>query len=185
MRATGEVMGIDTTFGLAFAKSQTAAGNRLPESGSVFFSLADRDKLQGLAAALRFVELGFSIAATPGTAAHLEENGVPVETVVAKVGEESPEHANAVELIASGKVRLVVNTPRGRGPRPAQRKRTSGGRPTCTRLRASPPSPPPAPRPPALPIEVATHCPSAVSRSSTPTARGNWRCEPRVVGLTS
>jgi carbamoyl-phosphate synthase large subunit len=115
MRSTGEVMGIDATFGLAFAKSQIAAGNRLPESGSVFFSLADRDKPAGLGAALKFAELGFSIAATAGTASYLEEHGVPVETVVAKLGEASGTHA--VELISSGKVQLVINTPRGRSQR--------------------------------------------------------------------
>jgi carbamoyl-phosphate synthase large subunit len=114
MRSTGEVMGIDQTFGLAFAKSQIAAGDRLPESGSVFLSLAERDKPGGLRAALRFVELGFSLVATAGTAAYLEDHGVPVETVVAKVGEAG---VDAVELIRSGKVQLVVNTPRGRGPR--------------------------------------------------------------------
>jgi len=114
MRSTGEVMGIDATFGLAFAKSQMAAGDRLPDSGSVFLSLADRDKRGGLAAAVKFVEQGFSIVATAGTARFLEENGVPVETVVAKVGETG---VDAVDLLASGKVQLVVNSPRGRGPR--------------------------------------------------------------------
>src|SRR5439155_23961979 len=64
MRATGEVMGIDETFGLAFAKSQSAAGNRLPDGGTVLFSLAERDKPGGTVAARRFVELGFSIVAT-------------------------------------------------------------------------------------------------------------------------
>ncbi|MDQ3570080.1 MAG: carbamoyl-phosphate synthase large subunit, partial [Actinomycetota bacterium] len=126
MRSTGEVMGIDSTFGLAFAKSQIAAGDGLPESGSVFFSLADRDKDTGVAAASRFVELGFSLAATAGTAAHLEGHGVPVETVVGKLGEEPVEaitgleqHGGltAVDLIASGKVQLVVNTPKGMGSR--------------------------------------------------------------------
>jgi carbamoyl-phosphate synthase large subunit len=116
MRSTGEVMGIDTTFGLAFAKSQIAAGDRLPESGAVFFSLADRDKEGGLAAAARFYELGFTLAATAGTAAFLEHQGVPVETVVGKVGDPGG-GPTAVDLIASGKVQLVVNTPRGRGPR--------------------------------------------------------------------
>jgi carbamoyl-phosphate synthase large subunit len=115
MRSTGEVMGIDNSFGLAFAKSQSGAGNRLPEQGTVFMSLADRDKPDGLLAARRFVELGFSVSATAGTAAALEEAGVPVESVVAKVGE--PVGVDAVELISSGKVDLVVNTPRGRGPR--------------------------------------------------------------------
>ncbi|MDQ3305814.1 MAG: carbamoyl-phosphate synthase large subunit, partial [Actinomycetota bacterium] len=116
MRSTGEVMGIDRTFGLAFAKSQIAAGDRLPESGSVFFSLAERDKSAGVVAARRFADLGFALAATAGTAAHLEANGVAVATVVDKVGEEGS-GPTAVELLAAGKVALVVNTPRGRGPR--------------------------------------------------------------------
>ena len=115
MRSTGEVMGIDRTFGMAFAKSQAGAGNTLPSNGTVFLSLADRDKKQGLVAARRFAELGFAIAATAGTAGMLEQAGIPVDTVVAKVGE--PVGVDAVELISSGKVDLVVNTPRGRGPR--------------------------------------------------------------------
>jgi len=115
MRSTGEVMGIGSTFGLAFAKSQIAAGTRLPSEGAVFLSLADRDKVGGLDAARTFSELGFDLVATSGTAAFLESNGVPVATVVAKVGESGA--ADAVDLIASGRVRLVVNTPRGRGPR--------------------------------------------------------------------
>jgi carbamoyl-phosphate synthase large subunit len=115
MRSTGEVMGIDRTFGMAFAKSQAGAGNRLPRSGTVFFSLADRDKDAGTVAALRFFELGFSIAATAATARHLEDRGVRVDIVVAKVGEDVG--VDAVDLISSGKVDLVINTPRGRGPR--------------------------------------------------------------------
>ena len=115
MRSTGEVMGIDRTFGMAFGKSQSGAGNRLPHHGVVFLSLADRDKTAGLVAARRFAELGFQIAATAGTATALEAIGVRVDTVVAKVGEEVG--VDAVELISSGKVDLVVNTPRGRGPR--------------------------------------------------------------------
>ena len=115
MRSTGEVMGIDRNFGLAFAKSQAGAANALPDSGTVFLSLADRDKPAGLRAARRFSELGFAIAATSGTAEYLEREGVPVETVVAKVGEAVG--VDAIDLIAGGKVQLVVNTPRGRGPR--------------------------------------------------------------------
>ncbi|MGZ4716339.1 MAG: ATP-binding protein, partial [Acidimicrobiales bacterium] len=115
MRSTGEVMGIDLTVGLAFAKSQLSAGSRLPEKGTVFLSLADRDKAVGVRAAERFTELGFEIAATSGTAAHLREHGIEVTTVVAKLGE--PSGTDAVELIGSGKVQLVVNSPRGRGPR--------------------------------------------------------------------
>jgi carbamoyl-phosphate synthase large subunit len=117
MRSTGEVMGIDARFGMAFAKSQIAAGNRLPEGGAVFLSLADRDKQQGLAAAVRFAELGFSLFATEGTAAFLEDHGVPVERVVAKVGEGDDNRETAADLIADGKIQLVINTPRGRGPR--------------------------------------------------------------------
>ena len=120
MRSTGEVMGIDTTFGLAFTKSQIAAGEALPLSGTIFFSLADRDKDQGLEAAKGFVELGFQLAATSGTAEFLTSNGIHVETVVAKLSEEGREISagvDAVELIRAGQVRLVVNTPRGRGPR--------------------------------------------------------------------
>lgn len=109
-------MGIDRSFGLAFAKSQAAAGNRLPDRGTVFLSLADRDKPAGLRAARRFAELGFSLVATAGTAAALEVEGIPVEAVVGKVGEETA-GMDAVDLISSGKVDLVVNTPRGRGPR--------------------------------------------------------------------
>jgi len=117
MRSTGEVMGIDTTFGLAFAKSQIAAGNRLPVEGTVFLSLADRDKRSGLEVARQFAALGFELAATSGTAALLASEGVPVATVVAKVGSRGDGEVDAVELIAGGKVQLVVNTPRGRGPR--------------------------------------------------------------------
>ncbi len=115
MRSTGEVMGIDLTFGLAFAKSQLAAGTNLPTSGMVFLSLADRDKKVGVKTAQRFRELGFSIAATSGTADYLTRNGIEVATVVAKLGE--PDGQDAVDLIESGEVVLVVNSPRGRGPR--------------------------------------------------------------------
>jgi carbamoyl-phosphate synthase large subunit len=123
MRSTGEVMGIDRTFGLAFAKAQVAAGDMLPDSGTVFLSLADRDKPAGLKAATGFLELGFEIAATVGTAEFLEQAGVTVAQRVAKVsaaGErsnEDPSWPTAVELLAHGKVQLVVNSPRGRGAR--------------------------------------------------------------------
>ncbi|MHB8219099.1 MAG: carbamoyl-phosphate synthase large subunit [Acidimicrobiales bacterium] len=116
MRSTGEVMGVDMTFGLAFAKSQMAAGTRLPESGTVFLSLADRDKPAGLDVARRYAALGFSLAATLGTAGYLRDHGVTVETLVSKVGEAGVA-VDAVSMISGGKVQLVVNTPRGRGPR--------------------------------------------------------------------
>ncbi len=115
MRSTGEVMGIDLTPGLAFAKSQAAAGMVLPTSGTVFMSVADRDKELASAAAARFAELGFSIVATSGTAAALEAAGIEVASIVAKIGE--ADGTNAVDLIESGEVNLVINSPRGRGPR--------------------------------------------------------------------
>jgi carbamoyl-phosphate synthase large subunit len=134
MRSTGEVMGIDTSFGMAFAKSQLAAGDRMPTSGTVFFSLADRDKATGLRAARRFHELGFSIVATAGTAATLTDAGIPVSEVVAKLHHAGDEPAgtddgvDGVELIGAGRVDLVVNSPRGRGPRAdgAHLRRASG-----------------------------------------------------------
>jgi len=116
MRSTGEVMGVDATFGLAFAKSQLAAGTALPEHGTVFLTLADRDKPAGLGPAQQFALLGFALAATIGTAGYLRAHGLEVETLVAKAGEEGMA-ADAVELIGGGKVQLVVNTPRGPGPR--------------------------------------------------------------------
>jgi carbamoyl-phosphate synthase large subunit len=116
MRSTGEVMGVDVTFGLAFAKSQMAAGTRLPRQGTVFLSLADRDKRQGLDVARQLAASGFSLAATEGTAGWLRAAGIDVAVLVSKVGAEGP-GAHAVELISSGRVQLVVNTPRGRGPR--------------------------------------------------------------------
>jgi carbamoyl-phosphate synthase large subunit len=126
MRSTGEVMGVASTFPLAFAKSQAAAGGPLPTGGGVFLSLADRDKSAGTRAARRFVELGFSIAATEGTASVLEAAGVPVATRVAKLTTpdglpgppgSDPNLVSALDLIGSGQIQIVVNTPRGRGPR--------------------------------------------------------------------
>ncbi len=116
MRSTGEVMGIGESFGIAFAKSQLAAGLRLPSAGQVFFSLADRDKAAGLVLARQLRELGFTLAATFGTANYLEANGVPVETPVGKVGVRDGA-SDAVDLIRSGLVQLVINTPSGRGAR--------------------------------------------------------------------
>ncbi|MGI9576660.1 MAG: carbamoyl-phosphate synthase large subunit, partial [Microthrixaceae bacterium] len=126
MRSTGEVMGIDDSVGMAFAKSQLAAGEILPTSGTVFMSLADRDKPTGLAAAQRFSELGFELLATAGTAGYLRDNGVEVSAEVAKVSvpdasvsttQDALDASDGVELISGGKVQLVVNSPRGRGPR--------------------------------------------------------------------
>ena len=115
MRSTGEVMGIDQRFGLAFAKAETAAGTTLPIDGTVFLSLADRDKPAGLIVAKRFKEVGLAIAATKGTADYLARFGVGIDAVVAKLSERTG--MSAVDLIASGKISFVVNTPQGSGPR--------------------------------------------------------------------
>ncbi len=113
MRSTGEVMGIDTTFGLAFYKAELAAGTVLPTEGTVFLSLADGDKPAGIVVARRLRDLGLGIAATTGTADYLASFGVSVDAVVGKV---SDGHGiNAVNLIASGDIAFVVNTPQGQG----------------------------------------------------------------------
>ena len=119
MRSTGEVMGIDATTGLAFTKSQMAAGGTLPESGAIFMSLADRDKEMGVMAAKKFASLGFDIVATAGTADALAEAGVEVARTLAKVTSagQDIEGPTAVDLINEDAVALVINSPRGRGPR--------------------------------------------------------------------
>jgi carbamoyl-phosphate synthase large subunit len=113
MRSTGEVMGIAPALGPALAKAQRGTGAALPTSGTVFLSVADRDKRAVLLPARRLEELGFDVVATRGTAAVLARAGVPAK-VVRKRAEGSP---NAEELIAAGRVDLVINTPFGRDPR--------------------------------------------------------------------
>ena len=110
MKSTGEVMGIDEDFGLAFYKSQLAAGNRLPEEGSVFISVADRDKEKVLELAEGFLRLGFRIYATTGTHKFLSARGIPCEHVL-KISEGRP---HVVDLITNGQIQLIVNTPTGR-----------------------------------------------------------------------
>jgi len=110
MRSTGEVMGISTSYGQAFAKAQLAAGQKLPSGGTVFISVNDRDKRQLGAMGKELVSLGFKIVATRGTAAALHATGVACEEVY-KVNEGRP---NIVDLIKTGKVNLVINTPLGR-----------------------------------------------------------------------
>jgi carbamoyl-phosphate synthase large subunit len=112
MKSTGEVMGIDSSFGAAFAKSQIAAGNPLPLAGTVFISVRDADKPRALAIAQRLRRAGFQLLATRGTAAYLSAHGLEVEAIN-KVAEGSP---HCVDAIRAGKVAMVINTPQGFGP---------------------------------------------------------------------
>ncbi|MDP8962220.1 MAG: carbamoyl phosphate synthase large subunit, partial [Actinomycetota bacterium] len=117
MRSTGEVMGIDTSFGAAFAKSQAGTGKMvLPTRGTVFVSVANRDKRAIVFPVKRLVDLGFDILATEGTAEVLQRAGVPA-AFVAKVSDGPTGEPHVVDLIAGGRVDLVLNTPFGRGPR--------------------------------------------------------------------
>jgi carbamoyl-phosphate synthase large subunit len=109
MRSTGEVMGVAATFGEAFAKAQLAAGQVLPTSGTVFFSVNDPDKPAVVELVRSYVNLGFKIVATEGTANVLEKAGIIVERVF-KVKEGRP---NIVDLIKGDRIQLLVNTPRG------------------------------------------------------------------------
>ncbi|MFN7054596.1 carbamoyl-phosphate synthase large subunit [Hyphomonas sp.] len=109
MRSTGEVMGWDDDFGMAFLKSQLGGGVRLPSEGTVFISVRDGDKAGAVEAARGLVDLGFSILATSGTAAHLESHGIPVGRVN-KVLEGQP---HIVDAMINGDVQLVMNTTEG------------------------------------------------------------------------
>jgi carbamoyl-phosphate synthase large subunit len=110
MRSTGEVMGMDVSFPAAFAKSQSAAGSALPTSGSVFISVADRDKPHVVLPVRRLQQLGYKILATAGTAAMLHRHGIDVQ-VVRKYSDETVDGPNIVDLITAGEVDVVVNTP--------------------------------------------------------------------------
>jgi carbamoyl-phosphate synthase large subunit len=109
MKSTGEVMGVASTFGEAFAKAQLSAGHILPTKGTVFFTVNDHDKEAAIELARRYVNLGFKIVATEGTANALEGAGLIVERVF-KVKEGRP---NIVDLIKGDRIQLIVNTPRG------------------------------------------------------------------------
>ncbi len=110
MRSTGEVMGISKSFGQAFAKAQLAAGQRLPLKGTIFISVNDRDKRHVVPLGRELAALGFKIVATRGTAAALQAAGVEAEAVH-KVNEGRP---NIVDLVKTGKVDMIINTPLGR-----------------------------------------------------------------------
>ncbi|MCL6740221.1 carbamoyl-phosphate synthase large subunit [Sphingomonas sp. RB56-2] len=109
MKSTGEVMGIDSDFDIAFAKSQLGGGVILPEKGTVFISVKDTDKDHIVPAAQKMIDLGFRLIATGGTAAHLEAQGLPVERVN-KVAQGRP---HIVDKIVDGQVQLVFNTTEG------------------------------------------------------------------------
>jgi carbamoyl-phosphate synthase large subunit len=114
MKSTGEVMGIDMSFGKAFAKSQTASYGSLPTSGRVFVSVANRDKRAMIFPIKRLADLGFKVLATAGTAEVLRRNGIPC--VVVRKHFEGPD--NIVDMIHAGEVDIIINTPYGNyGPR--------------------------------------------------------------------
>ena len=110
MRSTGEVMGLDESFGMAFAKSQIAAGMELPTEGIVAVTVNDHDKPTVTPIMRRFHELGFRVLATGGTARYLRSRGIPAE-VVFKVGEGRP---NLVDRMISGEISFLINTPLGK-----------------------------------------------------------------------
>lgn len=110
MKSTGEVMGIDSTFGAAYAKSQIAAGQKLPTKGSVFISVKNQDKRNIIFVAKKLADLGFNIMATSGTADALKSNDIDVQ-ILPKLHEGRP---NIIDLIKDGKVALIINTPSGK-----------------------------------------------------------------------
>src|SRR5882724_8741085 len=112
MKSTGEVMGVADNFGEAFGKAQTAAGQKLPTQGTVFISVTDHDKPNVTEVARKFVDMGFKLVATAGTADVLESAGMTVERVY-KVKEGRP---NTVDLIKGERIHLIVNTPHGVDP---------------------------------------------------------------------
>ena len=117
MRSTGEVMGIDRDFGSAFAKSQLGAvSNGLPTEGTVFVSVANRDKRAMIFPIKRLSDLGFTILATTGTAEVLRRNGVPCE-IVQKLSDREPGESSVVDRILAGDIALVFNTPSGQDAR--------------------------------------------------------------------
>jgi carbamoyl-phosphate synthase large subunit len=120
MKSTGEVMGIAHDFGSSFAKSQTAAYGSLPAQGTVFVSVANRDKRSLVFPVKRLADLGFRVLATEGTAEMLRRNGIPCDEVRKHFEEASPDRPplSAVDAIKAGDVNMVINTPYGNsGPR--------------------------------------------------------------------
>lgn len=110
MKSTGEVMGIDSTFGVAYAKSQIAAGQKLPKKGNVFISVKNQDKRNIVFIAKKLADLGFKIMATSGTADALRSNDIDVQ-ILPKLDEGRP---NIIDLMKDGKIDLIINTPAGK-----------------------------------------------------------------------
>ncbi|MBA2432090.1 MAG: carbamoyl-phosphate synthase large subunit [Chthoniobacterales bacterium] len=137
MKSTGEVMGIDSDLGRAYAKSQMAAPPPLPKSGNIFISVKDTDKERVVPLARDYIGLGFGIIATSGTATTLEAAGIPV-TRVFKLREGRP---HVLDRIKNGDVQLIINTPSGKIPREDELKMRSGARtakiPIITTMRAA------------------------------------------------
>jgi carbamoyl-phosphate synthase large subunit len=113
MKSTGEVMGIDADLGMAYAKSQMAASAKLPLEGNIFISVKDADKPGILKIAQDFVDLGFTIYSTSGTASTMKKSGIPVEKLF-KLAEGRP---NVLDMIKNGEIAMIINTPSGRTPR--------------------------------------------------------------------
>jgi carbamoyl-phosphate synthase large subunit len=109
MKSTGEVMGIDDEFGLAYAKSQAASYNKIPTSGKIFLSVKDKDKIHTVDIARKLRELGFKLVATKGTAGYLDDHGIDVE-VINKVMEGRP---HVVDLIKNKEINFIINTVTG------------------------------------------------------------------------
>jgi carbamoyl-phosphate synthase large subunit len=137
MKSTGEVMGVADNFGEAFAKAQLAAGQKLPTEGTLFISVTDHDKTQVAEVARKFVDMGFKLVATEGTADVIEQAGMMVERVY-KVKEGRP---NAVDLIKGERIHLIVNTPQGPDPffdeKAIRRAAVTARIPTITTLSAA------------------------------------------------
>ncbi|USQ78339.1 carbamoyl-phosphate synthase large subunit [Ornithinimicrobium faecis] len=118
MRSTGEVMGIAADYGTAFAKSQLRAGSGLPQSGTVFVSVSNRDKRSMIFPVKRLTDLGFTLVATAGTADVLRRNGIPAKVVRKHSQGPGPDgEPTIVEMIADGQIDMVINTPSGQGAR--------------------------------------------------------------------
>jgi carbamoyl-phosphate synthase large subunit len=137
MKSTGEVMGVADNFGEAFAKAQIAAGQKLPTQGTIFVSVTDHDKPHVAEVAHKFVDMGFKLVATAGTADVIEEAGMACERVY-KVKEGRP---NVVDLIKGDRIQLIVNTPQGPDPffdeKAIRRAAVTARIPTITTLAAA------------------------------------------------